>query len=162
MVGTRVRDRTNEPIMAKTTASAIGANKKPEMPGKKNMGKNAMQMHKSDTKAGPTICCAPSRIASGTVLPFSKCQLMFSIVTVASSTRMPTARASPPRVIMFKVSPRAESAAIENRIASGIEITITNVERQLPRNSRIIKLVSVAAMMPSFITPDTAARTNID
>ncbi len=33
------------------------------MPGKKNIGTNTMQMEISDTKAGATICCAPSKIA---------------------------------------------------------------------------------------------------
>ena len=33
---------------------------------------------------------------------------MFSMVTVASSTRMPTARARPPRVMMLMVSPSAD------------------------------------------------------
>ena len=37
--------------------------------------------------------------------PCSRCQLMFSIVTVASSTRMPTASARPPSVITLMVSP---------------------------------------------------------
>ena len=37
-------------------------------------------------------------------LPASRLRLMFSISTVASSTRMPTASASPPRVMMLMVS----------------------------------------------------------
>ncbi len=44
MVGTRVRDRTKEAIMANTTASAIGTNRKPAMPGRKNIGTKTMQM----------------------------------------------------------------------------------------------------------------------
>ena len=36
------------------------------------------------------------------------------------------------------------------------------VERQLPRKSRIIRLVSAAAITPSWITPLTAAATNSD
>ena len=80
------------------------------------------------------------------VLPCSRCQLMFSIVTVASSTRMPTASARPPRVIMLMVSPIADNVAIEARIASGIEIVMISVERQLPRKTRIIRPVSAAAI----------------
>ena len=38
---------------------------------------------------------------------------------------------------------------IDDRTASGIEIAMITVERQLPRNSRIIRLVSAAAIMPS-------------
>ena len=71
---------------------------------------------------------------------------MFSIVTVASSTRMPTASARPPSVMMFSVSPIAASAMIEPRIDSGIDTAMITVERQLPRNSRIIRLVSAAAI----------------
>ena len=36
------------------------------------------------------------------------------------------------------------------------------VERKLPRNSRIIRLVSAAAMMPSRMTPPIAALMKID
>ena len=36
------------------------------------------------------------------------------------------------------------------------------VERQLPRNSRIIRLVSAAAMTPSRATDEIAPRTNKD
>ena len=74
-----------------------------------------------------TICRAPSMMAVSTSLPCSRCQLMFSIVTVASSTRMPTASASPPSVMMLSVSPSAASAMIEPRIDSGIEIAMINV-----------------------------------
>ena len=87
---------------------------------------------------------------------------MFSIVTVASSTRMPTASARPPSVMMFSVSPIAESAMIEPSTASGIDVAMITVERQLPRNSRIIRLVSAAAMTPSRATDEIAPRTNID
>ena len=66
---------------------------------------------------------------------------MFSIATVASSTRMPTASARPPSVMMLIVSPSALSMMIEVRIDSGIEIAMISVLRQLPRNSRIISAV---------------------
>ena len=83
-----------------------------------------MQMQSSETKAGVTICAAPSMIAVSTSLPCSRCQLMFSIVTVASSTRMPTASASPPSVMMLSVSPSAQRIASAPRIESGIEIAM--------------------------------------
>ena len=63
---------------------------------------------------------------------------MFSISTVASSTRMPTASASPPSVMMLIVSPSAESISSEHRIESGIETAMISVLRQLPRKIRII------------------------
>ena len=152
----------NEQTIANITASAIGTNRKRATPSRKNIGTNTMQMQSSETNAGVTICAAPSRIAARTSLPCSRCQLMFSIVTVASSTRMPTASARPPSVMMLSVSPNIDSSAIAPSTESGIEIAMISVERQLPRNSRIIRLVSAAAMMPSSATPLIAARTNSD
>ena len=63
IVGTSVRDRKNEQIMANITASAIGTNRKRGTPSRKNIGTNTMQMQSSETKAGVTICRAPSMIA---------------------------------------------------------------------------------------------------
>ena len=156
MVGTSVRDKINEQTIADITASAIGTNRKRATPVRKNIGTNTMQMHNIDTNAGVTICAAPSMIAVSTSLPCSRCQLMFSIVTVASSTRMPTASANPPSVMMFNVSPSAERMAIEPSTDSGIDVAMITVERQLPRKIRIIMLVSAAAMTPSRITLFTA------
>ena len=132
------------------------------MPASMNIGTNTMQIASVDTSAGSAISCAPLRIAVSTSSPCSRCQLMFSIVTVASSTRMPTASASPPRVMMLIVSPSADRQMIEARIDSGIEMAMMRVLRQLPRNSSIISAVSAAAITASRTTPSIAARTNID
>jgi hypothetical protein len=87
---------------------------------------------------------------------------MFSMVTVASSTRMPTASARPPRVMMLMVSPRKLNAMTEVRIESGIETAMIRVLRQLPRKRRIIRAVRQAAMIASWMTPEIAPRTKID
>ena len=121
-----------------------------------------MQMHSRETNAGVTIWRAPSMMAVSTSLPCSRCQLMFSMVTVASSTRMPTASARPPRVMMLSVSPIAASPISEPMMDRGIDTAMITVERQLPRNNRIIRLVSAAAMMPSTATALMAARTKMD
>jgi hypothetical protein len=63
------------------------------------------------------------------------------------------AKANPPRVIIWIVSPRALSATIEQRMESGIETQIIKVLRQLLRNRRIINAVKHAAIMASRITP---------
>src|SRR6516165_2051013 len=73
-----------------------------------NIGTNTMQIASVDTSAGRAISWAPLRMASSTCCPCSRCMLMFSMVTVASSTRMPTASARPPRVMMLMVSPSAD------------------------------------------------------
>ena len=148
--------------MANTTASASGTNRKRAMPASMNIGTNTMQMASVETKAGTAISWAPFRIAASTSSPRSRCQLMFSMVTVASSTRMPTASASPPRVMMLMVSPSADRQMMEARIDSGMETAMMSVLRQLPRNSRIMSAVSAAAITASRTTPEMAARTNSD
>ncbi len=87
---------------------------------------------------------------------------MFSIVTVASSTRMPTASARPPSVMRLIVSPSALSAITEVRIDSGIDTAMIKVLRQLPRNKRIISAVRHAAITASRTTSAIAALTKID
>ena len=87
---------------------------------------------------------------------------MFSISTVASSTRMPTASASPPSVMMLIVSPSALSTRIDDKIESGIETAMISVLLQLPRKIKIINPVRQAAMPASRITPLIEARTKMD
>ncbi len=84
------------------------------------------------------------------------------MVTVASSTRMPTASARPPRVIRFSVWPMADSMTMENRTASGMEVMTTMVLRQLPRNTSTSNAVNPAAINPSVTTARMALTTNTD
>ena len=148
--------------MANTTASARGTNRYRAVPARKNIGTKTMQMHSVETKAGTAICAEPSRIAVRSSFPCRRIRSIFSMATVASSTKMPTAKARPPNVIMFIVSPSALSVMMEQRMASGMEMTMTKVVRQLPRKIRIISAVRQAAITASFITDCTAARTNRD
>ncbi len=89
----------------KITASAIGANRKPETPLNSNRGNQTSMMQSVDTKVATTIWLAASMIANSIGLPISRWVSIFSIITVASSTRMPTASARPPRVMMLIVCP---------------------------------------------------------
>src|SRR5271154_7126317 len=164
MVGTMVRDRKYEANMANTTASARGTNRYRATPENRNIGANTIQIASVDTKAGVAICDALSSTTSSISLSGSASRflLMFSTSTVASSTRMPTARASPPSVMMLMVSPIALNAMIEVRIASGMDVAMIKVLRQLPRKVRIMKAVRQAAINVSLTTPLIAPRTKID
>jgi hypothetical protein len=101
-------------------------------------------------------------MACWTSFPKAMLRLMFSTSTVASSTRIPTASAKPPSVMMLIVWPRALKAMIDTRMESGIETAMIRVLRQLPRNSRIMAAVRQAAISASRTTPPIAARTNKD
>src|SRR6266576_657286 len=89
-------------------------------------------------------------------------RLMFSISTVASSTRIPTASARPPSVMMLMVSPKALRTMIEVNMESGIDTAIMTVLRQLPKKTKIMKPVRHAAISASRTTPSIEARTNND
>ena len=79
-----------------------------------------------------------------------------------SSTRMPTARARPPRVMTLMVSPSAARMTMEVAIESGMDVQTMSVERQEPRKSRIIRPVSAAAMVASRTTSEIDSRTKMD
>ncbi len=161
-MGTRVRDSTYEKSIAKTTASAIGTKRKRATPVRKNIGTNTMQMHSVATNAGTPISPAPTMIASCRSRPSCRWRSMFSMVTIAWSTRMPTESARPPSVMRLSVSPSALSARIEARIDRGMVSAMMTVERQLPRKSSTISAVSPAAITASITTPFTAAFTKTD
>ena len=73
---------------------------------------------------------------------------MFSTSTVASSTRMPIARASPPSVIRLIVLPDSHSPITAAISASGILSTTTSTLRQSRRNNSTISPVSTAPSTP--------------
>ncbi len=124
---------------------------------------NTQLMASVDTSVGTAISAAPCSVASGSGMPSSvHRRWVFSMVTVELSTNMPTASARPPSVMVFRVSPRKYSTTSDDRIASGIEIITTSVERQEPRKIRIISAVRPAAMAPSRSKPLTEFVTNID
>ena len=148
--------------MAKTTAMASGVNRYLAAPVSSSTGTKTMQMESVETKAGAAICCAPSSTARTSGFFMAMLRWVFSISTVASSTRMPTASARPPSVITLMVSPSRLRTISEIRMESGIEMQTMMVLRQLPRNSRIIRPVRQAAMTASRTTPLMAARTNSD
>jgi hypothetical protein len=129
---------------------------------RKNIGTNTMQMHSVATNAGTPISPAPTMIASCSSSPLCKWRSMFSMVTIAWSTRIPTESARPPSVIRFSVSPIAFSIRIEARMESGMVSAMISVLRQLPRKSSTISAVRIAARAASSTTPLIAALTNTD
>src|SRR3984957_13611603 len=164
MVGTSVRDSPYEETSASTTFRANGVKTYFAEPESNVTGTNTMQIDMVETNAGIATCSALSRIAlaSGFFSPAPRFRCVFSISTVASSTSMPTASASPPRDITLIVSPRAEDTAIGNHMASGADAQTISVLRQLPRNTRTIIAVSNAAVTASCTTSRIEARTSTD
>ena len=68
---------------------------------------------------GSAVSPVASRADRASVLPRARCVWMFSIVTVASSTRMPTESARPPRVMILTVCPVSQRANVAAKSAIG-------------------------------------------
>ena len=68
--------------------------------------------------------------------PGADVRSMFSITTVPLSTRMPTASAKPPSVIVFSVWPPMYITSTAVTIDSGIAARMMSVSRQLPEKQK--------------------------
>ena len=87
---------------------------------------------------------------------------MFSMTTVDSSTRIPTASANPPSVMMLMVCPAPHRATTAVSNAKGMVITTISALRQSRRNSRTMRPVSTAPSKPSRTTDSKEFRTYED
>ena len=90
-MGVVVRDTTMEMRMATERVTANSRNSRPTMPPMSRMGmKTAMSEILMEMTVKP-ISLAPCRAASMGCMPFSRCRVMFSTTTMASSTTKPVA-----------------------------------------------------------------------
>src|SRR6476659_9985563 len=98
--------------MANTTASASGTKRYFAVPERKKIGTKTMQIQSVETKAGTAIWAAPLRMHLCIVPPSAIFRWIFSISTVASSTRIPTAKG-------HDIDRLSESAQHDNRTKDG-------------------------------------------
>ena len=117
MVGISVRERKYDAIIAKTTAIASGVNRYLAVPVNSSTGTKTMQMERVATN-GAAICAPSSTARPG--LSHGDVAVRVFDRDCASSTRMPTASARPPRVMMLMVWPRRIRAKGEVRIERGM------------------------------------------
>ena len=118
--GTSVLESRNDAIIAKPTASDSGTNSERATPVMKNDGTNTATTPASRAAAARRPRRSRRAPPRAIGVPRARCVWMFSIATVASSTRMPTASARPPSVMMLIVCPAAHSATTAASSANGI------------------------------------------
>ncbi len=152
MTGTNVLESRYEVIIAPPTASDSGTNSARTAPCMMNDGMNTERMHRSASSRGTAVSMFPCRTARDIDGVCSIWVWMFSISTVASSTRMPMASARPPRVMMLIVLPVRSRRTIDPSSASGIFSTTMITARRSRRNRRTISPVSPAPSAPSTPT----------
>ena len=101
--GTSELESRNDAIIEKPTASESGTNRDRDTPVMKNDGTNTATTDSIASSRGTTTSPLASSTARATDPPRARCVWMFSMATVASSTRMPTASARPPSVMTLIV-----------------------------------------------------------
>jgi len=138
--GTIEKETTREPSMAKHMVRARGRNILPSICWSVNRGRNTMTMIRMANRTGRatsrtalyTISTRESSVSACSL----RCRAMFSEMTMEASTIMPTAMASPPRLIRLAVTPCQPIRRKANRAVSGSErATITDALR-FPRKRK--------------------------
>src|ERR1700751_41831 len=108
--------------MANTTATQRGGNRNLAGPSRNTTEVNTQLIASVETIVGTAMPAEPCNVAAARLIPVLRSRWVFSIVTVESSTRIPTASAMPPKVIVFSVWPMKWRTTIDVKIDSGIEI----------------------------------------
>jgi hypothetical protein len=129
------------------------------MPTMNNVGVNTAITDSIARKRGAITSCIASSTARPGGVPRARCVSMFSIATVASSTRMPTASASPPSVMMLIVWPASRNPTTAVRTDSGIVTITIRADLALRRNRMTASDVRIAPSTPSKTSPWIARET---
>src|ERR1700722_4216867 len=159
MIGTNMLESRYDEIMANPTPKVRGINSDRSGSVMMNAGINTDRMQSSAKSRGTAVALLACSTAVATLGACSICTCTFSIVTVASSTKMPIASAMPPKDMMMIVLPVIHSPTNDPNNASGILDTTTSTLLGSPRNNRIISPVKPAPIRPSVATLSTAATT---
>ena len=160
--GTSVTEAAYEAVMAKSTARDSGMNKARASPSKNSAGVNTAAIHRSASKRGGAVSRLPSTTARDTRTPKPRRVWIFSISTVASSTRIPIAKANPPNVMRLSVCPHRCNPRTAASKAIGMVATTTSAPRQLRRKTSTIMPVRIAPKKASCVNESSAAVTSTD
>ena len=141
-IGTNVLESRYAAIIANPTARVSGMNSDRSGSAMMNAGTNTDRMHSRASKIGTAVAMLPRSTAVAIIGVRPICTCMFSMVTVAMSTRMPIASAMPPSDMMLIVLPVTQSPNNDPSSASGMVGTTTITLLKSRRNRRIISPVS--------------------
>jgi hypothetical protein len=119
--GTKVNPTRSEATWLTITATAIGVKTFCATPtAAKGIGAKAARVVATEKNTAPPTSSVPSNRLSFKGFPPSRWREMFSMITTAVSTSMPTPRAKPPRVKRFKVIPQRQNTLTVNKRARGM------------------------------------------
>jgi len=125
----------------------------PAMPGMKAVGRNTAIRVKVVAITARPISSAASSAACNGLLPMRMWRTMFSLSTIASSTRMPTTSDSASSVTTLSVKPSRYIAAKVGMIDSGSATAATKVARQSRRKNQTTITARTAPSSSSHMLP---------
>ncbi|KFB78623.1 MAG: hypothetical protein AW06_000031 [Candidatus Accumulibacter cognatus] len=125
----------------------------PATPLMKAVGRKTAISVKVVAMTARPISSAASIAAWNGVLPMRRWRMMFSISTIASSTRMPTTSDSDNAVTTLKVNPIRYITAKVGIADSGSAVAETKVARQSRRKSQTTMTARMAPSISSIIDP---------
>ena len=138
--GVTVRETRKEAKSEHEMVKVSGMKRSLAWPSRKTVGMKTTMVVIVDTKMGMATSRAASITARRRGLSgMLRCRLMFSSSTMESSTRRPTARASPPSVKILSVCPSMCMATSVRSSESGMAIEMMTVETNERRKSRMTR-----------------------
>jgi len=138
------RATTSEASIASTATQPNCLKNLPGTPAMKAVGRNTETSVKVVAMTAKPISSAACMAASKGRLPMCRWRVMFSISTMASSTRMPTTSASDSNVTILRVKPNKTMPRKVGIADSGSATAATSVARQSRRNHHTTNIASSA------------------
>ena len=135
--------------MLKPTASESGRKRARAAPSMNQAGRKTATTQAIARKRGPAVAWMAAVTARAGVCPDSRSCWIASMATVASSTRMPTAKARPPKVMRLIVCPQSQRPSVASKSASGMFTTTIRVLRASRRNTSTMRPVRTAPRIAS-------------
>ncbi|COS87332.1 Uncharacterised protein [Streptococcus pneumoniae] len=148
--GTTVSATIKDDSIEYTTANTIGNINFPITPDTRPIGKKTATVVKVEEVIATATSFVASRIISLEKDSFCKRRKIFSMTTMLSSTRRPTATAKPPSVRVLSVMLDWCSKKSVNKIDNGILTTAMSVVRKLRKKIKIIRVAAIAPRITSF------------
>ena len=134
------------------TVTANGRNHSPASPLMKATGTNTAMIENVVAVTASPISAVPLRAAVMRSSPRSRCRMMFSRTTMASSISTPIASDRPSSVMKFSVKPASHTAMKAAIAEVGSDRAVMSVERHELRKANTTSTVSPAPRISASIT----------
>ena len=153
---------TTEIATAIEMVSARSPNSWPSTSFRNNTGTNTATVVAVEASSAPATWRAPVLVASSSGIPPSRSRTTLPETTIAPSTTMPTANASPASEMTFRLRPQRSSTTKVAHRHTGMVAAISSVTRHSRMNHHTTSSASSAPTTRFSVSSRTARRMNSD